>query len=78
MKICKTVIVTVLVYWRDTWSFTAREENGLKMYENRVRRRIFGPETEAGEDCIVRSFTTCTLLTNQPTNQLYEAESLRS
>jgi hypothetical protein len=32
---------------------------------NRVLRRIFGPKREkwreAGEDCIMRSFKTCTL-----------------
>jgi hypothetical protein len=35
------------------------------MFENRVLRRIFGPKKgnwrEAGEDCIMRSFITCTL-----------------
>jgi hypothetical protein len=34
----------------------------LKASENRVLRRIFGPKwKEAGEDCIMRSFITCTL-----------------
>jgi hypothetical protein len=31
------------------------------MFENRVLRRMFGPKREAGEDCIMRSFITCTL-----------------
>jgi hypothetical protein len=34
------------------------------MFENRVQRRIFGAKRkwqEAGEDCIMRSFITCTL-----------------
>jgi hypothetical protein len=33
------------------------------VFENRVLRRIFGPKREAvtGEDCIMRSFITCTL-----------------
>jgi hypothetical protein len=34
------------------------------MYESRVLRRVSGPKKrwqEAGEDCIMRSFTTCTL-----------------
>jgi hypothetical protein len=35
------------------------------VFENRVLRRIFGPEREneweTGEDCIMRSFITCTL-----------------
>jgi hypothetical protein len=37
----------------------------LKVFENRVLRRVFGPEREkwreAEEDCIMRSFITCTL-----------------
>jgi hypothetical protein len=33
------------------------------VFENRVLRRIFGPKREemAGENCIMRSFITCTL-----------------
>jgi len=35
------------------------------VFENRVLRRIFGPKRgkwlEDGEDCIIRSFVTCTL-----------------
>jgi len=31
------------------------------MFEKRALRRIFGPEREAGEDCIMSSFITCTL-----------------
>jgi len=34
------------------------------VFENRVLRRIFGPKRkwqEVGEDCIMRSFMTCTL-----------------
>jgi hypothetical protein len=34
------------------------------VFEKRVPRRVFGPKREemgeAGEDCIVRSFMTCT------------------
>jgi hypothetical protein len=42
-----------------------REDHRLKVFENRVLRRICGPkrekereEWEAGEDCVVRSFIT--------------------
>jgi hypothetical protein len=48
----------------ETWSLTLREEHRLRAFENRVLRRIFGPKTEAvmeaGRNCIVRSFITCT------------------
>jgi hypothetical protein len=41
-------------------SLALREELGLRMFENRVLRRIFGPKrnevTESGENCITRRF----------------------
>jgi hypothetical protein len=33
-----------------TWSRTLREEERMKLFENRVLRRKFGPEREDGED----------------------------
>jgi hypothetical protein len=30
----------------ETWSITLREEHRLRMYENRVLRRIFGPKRD--------------------------------
>jgi hypothetical protein len=41
-KIYKTIILPV-VYGCETWSLTLREEHRLRVYENRVLRRIFGP-----------------------------------
>ena len=32
----------VVLYGYETWSFTLREERRLKIFENRVLRRIFG------------------------------------
>jgi hypothetical protein len=43
-----------------------REEHRLRVFENRVLRRIFGPKREeeaeqgSGEDYIKRSFMICT------------------
>jgi hypothetical protein len=34
------------LYGCDTWSLTLREEHRLRVFENRVIRRIFGPRTE--------------------------------
>jgi hypothetical protein len=36
-------------------------EHTIRLFENRVLRRIFGHRREDGEDCILRSFITCTL-----------------
>jgi hypothetical protein len=46
IKIYKTVILPVVLYGRETWSFTLREEHRLRVFENRVLRRIFGPKRE--------------------------------
>jgi hypothetical protein len=34
----------VVLYGCETWSLTVREENKLRMFENRVLRRIFRPK----------------------------------
>jgi hypothetical protein len=38
------VIILPGVYVRETWSLTLREERWLRVFENRVLRRIFGPK----------------------------------
>jgi hypothetical protein len=43
VKIYKTIILPVILYGCETWSLTIREEHRLKVFENRVLRRIFGP-----------------------------------
>jgi hypothetical protein len=42
----KTIILPVLLYGCETWSLTLREEHRLKVFENRVLRRIFGPKRD--------------------------------
>jgi hypothetical protein len=34
------------LYGCETWSLTLREEHGLRVFENRVLRRIFGPKRD--------------------------------
>jgi hypothetical protein len=46
IKIYKTVILPVVLYGCETWSLSLREEHRLRVFENRVLRRIFGPEEE--------------------------------
>ena len=36
------LILPVVLYGCDTWSLTLREEGRLRVFENRVLRRIFG------------------------------------
>jgi hypothetical protein len=46
IKIYKTVILPVVLYGCKTWSLTLREEYRLRVFENRVLRKIFGPKRE--------------------------------
>jgi len=47
-KCNKTVTVTlpVVLYGCETWSLTSREERKLRVFENKVLRRIFGPRRD--------------------------------
>ena len=42
IKIYKTIILPVVLYGCETWSLTLREDSRLRVFENRVLRRIFG------------------------------------
>jgi len=46
IKIFRTVILPVGLYGCETWSFILREEHRLRVFENRVLRRIFGPKRD--------------------------------
>jgi hypothetical protein len=46
IKIYKTVIFPVVLYGCETWSLTLGEEHRLRVFENRVLRKIFGPKRE--------------------------------
>jgi hypothetical protein len=46
IKIYKTVILPVVLYGCETWSLTLEEEHRLRIFENRVLRKIFGPKRE--------------------------------
>jgi hypothetical protein len=46
IRIYKTIILPVVLYGCKTWSLTLREEHGLRVFENRVLRRIFGPKRD--------------------------------
>jgi len=44
--IYRTIISPVVLYGCETWSLTLRDEHRLRMFENRVLRRIFGPKKD--------------------------------
>jgi len=63
-EIRRTIILPVVWYGCETWSLTLWEERRLMVFENRVLRRISGPNrdevTGGGEHYIMRSLMVCT------------------
>ena len=41
-----TIILPVVLYGCETWSLTLRDERRLRVFENRVLRRVFGPKRD--------------------------------
>jgi hypothetical protein len=66
IKIYKTIISPVVLYGCETLSLTLREEHRLRVFENRVLRRIFGPKRDE-----VRK------LHNEELHSLYSSPSIR-
>ena len=46
IKIHRTITLPVVLYGCEIWSLTLREERRLRVFENRVLRRIFGPSRD--------------------------------
>jgi hypothetical protein len=46
IKIYRIIILPVVLYGCETWSLILREEPKLRMFENRVLRRMFGSKRD--------------------------------
>ena len=46
IEIYRTIILPVVLYGCETWSLTVREEDRLRVFENKVLRRVFGPKRD--------------------------------
>jgi hypothetical protein len=46
IRIYRAIILPVVLYGCETWSLTLKEERRLRVFENRVLRRIFGPKRD--------------------------------
>jgi len=46
IKIYRTIILQVVLHGCETWLLTLREECRLRVFEDRVLRRIFGPKRD--------------------------------
>jgi hypothetical protein len=50
----RNIILCVALYRCETWSLTLREERRLRVFQNRVLRRIFKPK----RDEVIRKYRT--------------------
>ena len=46
IKIYRNIILPVVLYGCETWSLTLRDERRLRVFENRVLRKVFGPKRD--------------------------------
>ena len=46
IKVYRIIILPVFLYGCETWSLTLRKERRLRVFENRVLRRVFGPKRD--------------------------------
>jgi len=46
VKIYRTIILPAVLYWCETWSLILRDERKLRVFENMVLRRMFGPRRD--------------------------------
>ena len=43
IKIYRTIILPAVLYGCETWSLTLREQRKLRVFENMLLKRLFGP-----------------------------------
>ena len=46
IKIYRTIILFVVLYGCETWSLILREKRRLRVFQNRVLRRVFGAKRD--------------------------------
>ena len=63
------IILPVVLYGCETWSLTLREERRLRVFGNRVLRRVFGPK----KDEIIREWRK---LHNEELSDLYSLPNI--
>jgi hypothetical protein len=68
-RVYRTVVLHVALYGCETWSLTLREEQRLRVFQNRVLRRIFGPKRDEATGEWRR-------LHNEELNDLYSSQNI--
>jgi len=60
IKMYRIIILPIVLFVYVTWSLTLRDERRLRVFQNRILRRIFGPK-ETDENYIMKSVMICTV-----------------
>jgi hypothetical protein len=69
IRVYRAITLPVVLYGCETWSLTLRQEQRLRVFENRVLRRIFGPKRDKATGELRR-------LHNEEFNDLYSSPSI--
>jgi hypothetical protein len=69
IRVYRTVILPVVLYRCETWSLTLREDQRLRVFKNRVLRRVFGPKKDEATGEWRR-------LHNEELNDLYSSSNI--
>jgi hypothetical protein len=69
IRVHRSIILTVVLYGCETWSLTLREEQRLRVFKNRVLRRIFGPKRD-------EATAEWRRLRNEELNDLYSSPNI--
>jgi hypothetical protein len=69
IRVYRTILLPVVLYGCETWSLTLREEQRLKVFENRVLSMLFGPKRDEATGDLGR-------LHNEELNDLYSSPNI--
>ena len=70
IKVCRTINFPVVLYGCETWSLILREGRGLRVFESRVLRIIFGAKRDELKE-------ECRKLHNEELNELKDLTNIR-
>ena len=74
VKIYRTIILPFVFYWCETCLLTLREDCRLRVFENRVLGRIFGPKRDEVTE-ICRNYTMRSTMIYTPYQILYRSSN---